>query len=163
MRVARVEHGVAVEICEINRPIVDFPRVLYIEASEAVTIGWLYDGTVFTPHAGYLNEQKLLKLPRLTKSCQTAIQQPVGYMGTTFQADDDSQTVLTMSLAPGVVPADFAWLDATNNSVPMTLVQLQGLAGVMLDQGWTAFKRLQNRKNAVRVATSIEELNAVVW
>jgi hypothetical protein len=84
-------------------------------------------------------------------------------MATSFQADSASQDVLTKSLAPGSVPTGFAWLDANNVAVPMTFVQLQGLAGAMLAQGWAAFQNLQTRKIAVRDATTVAQVQAIIW
>lgn len=110
-----------------------------------------------------LPEAKENKLSQLTQAYATAIQQPVAYMDTTFQADTDSQQVLTASLAGRAVPADFAWLDINNVKVPMTFVQLQGLAGTMLAQGNAAFWKLQGLKDAVRAATTVAEVEAVVW
>jgi hypothetical protein len=47
--------------------------------------------------------------------------------------------------------------------VPMTFVQLQGLAGAMLAQGWAAFQNLQTRKIAVRDATTVAQVQAIIW
>jgi hypothetical protein len=108
-------------------------------------------------------EAKAAKLAQLTQAYSTAIQQPVVYLTRTFQTDTASQQVLTASLAAGAVPTDFLWLDAVNVQVPMTFVQLQGLAGTMLAQGWTEFGRLQERKAAVRAATTVVDVYLVAW
>ncbi len=94
---------------------------------------------------------------------QAAIQQPVSYMSTTFQADLASQDVLAKSLVPGAVPASFFWLDANNNQVPMTFAQLQGLAGAMLTQGQAAFAKKTGLKQQIRAATTVAAVQAVVW
>ena len=99
----------------------------------------------------------------LSQAYAAAIQQPVTYMATTFQADTASQNTLSLSLSPGSVPAGFYWLDATNAQVPMTFVQLQGLAYVMLVQGQTAFTRLQTCKRSVTNAVTVAAAMAVVW
>jgi hypothetical protein len=57
MRVALLENNTVTEICEINRPIADFPQVNYVEAGAEVAVGFTYDGTVFTPYAEYQAEQ----------------------------------------------------------------------------------------------------------
>lgn len=56
IRVALIENNKVTEICEINRPIADFPQVNYVEAGEEVVIGFTYDGTKFTPHATHQAE-----------------------------------------------------------------------------------------------------------
>jgi Domain of unknown function (DUF4376) len=92
-----------------------------------------------------------------------AIHVPVAYMGTTFQADDVSQALLTNALAAGSVPAEFAWLDINNTPVLMNYAQLQGLAGAMLVQTQSAFAKFQELKAKVRTAVTTDEILAVVW
>lgn len=103
------------------------------------------------------------QIAALAEAYNTAIQLPVDYMGTIFQADDASQTVLTKCLVAGSVPAGFYWLDANNTQVVMTFAQLQGLATTMLIQGQTAFVQLQTLKAQVRAATTLSAVQAVVW
>lgn len=103
------------------------------------------------------------RITYLYESYGAAIQLPVSYMATTFQADDASQIVLTKCLVAGSVPAGFFWLDATNVRVPMTFTQLKGLASAMLVQGQIAFDNLQTKKTAVLAASTIAEILAIVW
>lgn len=94
---------------------------------------------------------------------QSAIQLPVSYMGATFQADDDSQAVLTKSLVAGSVPDGFFWLDANNAPVTMSYPQLQGLAAAMLAQGQAAFAKKTALKQQIRDAPSVASVQAIVW
>jgi hypothetical protein len=103
------------------------------------------------------------KLAELTAAYQGEIYRDVSYMGTTFQADDYSQTLVTKCVAPGAVPNGFFWNDAANNPVPMTFQELQGLAGAMLAQGQAAFAKLQGYKSAVRSATDVAAVQAIAW
>jgi hypothetical protein len=103
------------------------------------------------------------KLAELTTAYQSEIYRDVSYMGTTFQADDYSQTLVTKCVAPGAVPNGFFWNDAANNPVPMTFQELQGLAGAMLAQGQAAFAKLQGYKSAVRSATDVAAVQAIAW
>lgn len=103
------------------------------------------------------------QISALKKSYNDAIQLPVNYMSTTFQADENSQNVLTKSLVAGSVPPGFFWLDSNNVQVPMTFTELQGLAAAMLVQGQAAFAKLQTLKAQVRAATTVEEVGLVVW
>jgi hypothetical protein len=118
------------------------------------------EATVPTPG---LSESARVKLAQLTQAYSTAIQQPVSYMSTTFQADQSSQDVLTKSLVAGSIPTGFYWLDSANVKVTMTFIQLQGLAGAMLLQGQLAFDKLQTKKAAVIEATTKTQVEAVVW
>jgi hypothetical protein len=129
-----------------------------------VAIGAIPTGFALTlPPAQLLAQTKATQIARLTTSYNAAIQLPVAYMATSFQADSASQDVLTKSLAPGSVPTGFAWLDANNVAVPMTFAQLQGLAAAMLAQGWAAFQNLQTRKTAVRSATTVTQVQTIIW
>jgi len=56
MRIAQIDNGIVTEVCEINRPISDFPEVRYVECAETVAVGFAYDGVNFTPHATYQDE-----------------------------------------------------------------------------------------------------------
>jgi hypothetical protein len=131
-------------------------------AHDVIEFGAIPSGFSFAPAPPTLSESAKTKRTQLTQSYQAAIQQNVAYSGTTFQADTASQQALTAALATGAVPAGFGWLDANNVWVPMTYAQLQGLAGVMLAQGFTAFQRLQTCKTATRAALTVEEVDAVI-
>lgn len=113
--------------------------------------------------AQLLTAAKSAQIATLAAAYNAAIQQPVSYMSTTFQADSASQQTLTRCLVAGSVPAGFYWLDANNAQVPMTFAQLQGLASAMLVQGQAAFTRLQTRKASVNGATTVSAVQAVVW
>ena len=109
-----------------------------------------------------LPDAVVAKIAQLTQAYQDAIQQPVAYMDTMFQADNDSQDVISKTLSPGVIPLDMSWLDIDNIPILMTFEQLQGLSGVILAQGWAAFQNLQRCKTDVRAATTVEDVDAVI-
>jgi len=115
------------------------------------------------PDAQQLAISQTQQLALLAAAYAAAIQQPVTYLDTSFQADEASQIVLTKVLVVGAVMDGFFWLDANNAPVPMTFAQLQGLAAAMLVQGQAAFAKLQQLKAIVRNATSIADVLAVVW
>jgi len=96
---------------------------------------------------------------------QTAITAPIAYMGTSFQADNTSQDILIKVLigmqVAGATPSGFAWLDANNVPVPMTLTELQGLYGAILARGQIEFAKRLVAKNAIDVATTIAAIEAV--
>jgi hypothetical protein len=114
-----------------------------------------------------LSEAIAEKLAQLERAYETAVQQPVTYMGTTFQADTASQEILTKTLTAlnplGGVPQGFAWWAMDNSAVPMTLAELNGLAMAMLTQGWAAFQHKQAKKEAARDAQTVDDVNAVEW
>ena len=114
-----------------------------------------------------LPELKAAKIAQMETAYAGAVQQPVSYMGTTFQADTGSQAILTSTLvalnAAGAVPGGFGWWDINNAKVPMTLPELNGLAGAMLAQGWAAFQNKQAKKDAARAAATSGQVDAVAW
>jgi len=97
---------------------------------------------------------------------QTAITASIAYMSTTFQADAASQDILVKVLlgmqVVGATPSGFAWLDANNVPVPMALADLQGLYGAILTRGQVEFAKRLIAKNAINVASTIAEVEAVV-
>lgn len=110
-----------------------------------------------------LSQVQDAQLALLATAYSAAIQQPVAYLDTSFQADEASQIVLTKVLVVGAVQEGFFWLDANNQPVPMTFAQLQCLAAAMLAQGQAAFGKLQQLKSAVREATTVDAVAAVAW
>lgn len=110
-----------------------------------------------------LSELQGAQVARIEAAYQAAIQAPVSYMSTLFQADEASQSILARCLSAGSVPTGFFWLDAQNNQVAMSYAQLQGLAAAMLAQGQTAFAKKTQLKTQIRAATTRTGVDAVVW
>jgi hypothetical protein len=167
MRAARIENGVVADLWEV--PSLDCFGDLYtlVEAPEWVQLGDTYSNGLFVPKPKPIEQAKAEKLTELESAYDSAIQQPISYMGHTFQADADSQDILTKTLtalnAVGNVPTGFAWWDADNIAVSMTLAELNGLAMAMLNQGWAAFQNKQAKKALVRSAQTVDDVNSVVW
>ncbi|HBD37523.1 DUF4376 domain-containing protein [Cupriavidus metallidurans] len=143
------------------------PSLVWVDATTAAPapqVGWSYaDGVFSAPDGPTLAQVQTAQIAIIEAAYQVAIQQPVSYMSTTFQADLESQDVLARSLVPGAVPSGFFWLDANNSQVPMTFAQLQGLAGAMLAQGQAAFSKKTGLKQQIRAATSIFAAQSIVW
>jgi hypothetical protein len=119
------------------------------------------------PDSVLIEQAKSAQISTLASAYNAAIQQPVSYMGTTFQADSDSQTKVIQVLAAmtpaGATPAGFYWVDAANDHVAMTLAQVQGLSQAMMAQGWAAFQHLQTRKTSVNAAATIPDVQAITF
>lgn len=124
-------------------------------------------GALVTPAAPtaaqLLAQAQAAQISLIEAAYQATIQQPVSYMGATFQADQSSQDVLAKSLVAGAVPAGMFWLDANNVQVQMTFTQLQGLAAAMLAQGQAAFVKKTSLKQQVRAATGAAAVQAIAW
>lgn len=114
---------------------------------------------------------KSAKIAEIETAYLATIEQPIAYMGTTFQADPDSRALMNEAITGlqaivavgGTVPADFAWWDSNNNPVPMTLLQLQGLYATGTLAVNTAFKNKRAKKDAARAATTVAQVQAIVW
>lgn len=93
----------------------------------------------------------------------------IAYMGTLFQADEDSQKLIARVLTAlgGASPAGFGYYDLYNTKVPMTSAELQGLAGAILLRNQPLFERRQAKKEAIRAvqlsATAIADVEVITW
>jgi len=84
-------------------------------------------------------------------------------MNTTFQADNKSQNLIAQNLSIGTVPKGFYWKDKSNNKVPMTYAELQGLGLAIQDRGMINFNKLDGLKAQVKTATTKTALNKIKW
>ena len=141
------------------------PEMQWMDAPDDVSsqTHQVVNGVISLKPGPTLAQAQLTQITTLEAAYTVAIQLPVSYMGSTFQADSDSQDLLTKCLVAGAVPTGFYWLDAINEKVPMTFAQLQGLAGTMLMQGQIAFDNLQTKKTAVRAALTVADVQLVQW
>jgi len=101
----------------------------------------------------------------ITAAYLAAINEPVEYMGTTFNADQTSLTTLNNAVAAamGNAPPGFAWYDTKDNAVPMTFSQLQGLASAIFLRTQPLFVHKQTQKAAIFRASSIAAVQAINW
>ena len=103
------------------------------------------------------------KLASLKIDYENANQLDIDYMSTIFQADKDSQNLIVSVLSAGSVPDGFFWLDVNNNQVIMTYEDLQGLSGAILARSQINFVKYQDLKAQVSIATTVDELDLIVW
>lgn len=93
--------------------------------------------------------------------------QPISYMGTSFPCTESVMLTLCSTLVQGMtpqgLPSSFQWWDNNNNGVAMTMTQLEGLGNLFFAQIYPAFAKLQTYINQVKSATTVAEINAVVW
>jgi hypothetical protein len=90
----------------------------------------------------------------------------IPYMGTTFWTDQSSQSMLTgalVVLGKSGVPDGFMWGDATGVGVPMTLADLDGLGAAILGRMNTDFWKHKTLQAQIDAATTIAEVQAIVW
>ena len=138
----------------------------FIECDDDVICGMVATNGVYEVPALTLAQAQAKQKSLIETAYQTAITAPIAYMSTTFQADNASQDILVKVLVGmqvlGATPSGFAWIDANNVAVPMALADLQGLYGAILTRGQIEFAKRLVAKNAINVATTIAEVEAVV-
>jgi hypothetical protein len=138
------------------------------------TVGLLWDGAQFifpASDAETVETAQQIQLALMDKAYNAAMQQPVAYMNTIFQADKDSQDLMNRAITGlqaivaigGTVPADFAWYDVNNQPVTMTLLQLQGLFATGVATVNALFVHKQTQKAAIRAATTIADITAITF
>lgn len=112
-----------------------------------------------------LDMHKAWQIKIIEAAHEAALDMPISYMGTTFQADEYSRNKITQVLSAlgGAAPAGFAWTDLNNVGVPITNAQLQGMAGAIMARGYPLFQQMQARKASIRAAISKAEIEAVLW
>jgi flagellar biosynthesis/type III secretory pathway ATPase len=111
------------------------------------------------------------QLALIDSAYDMAMQQPVAYMNTAFQADVTSQDLMNRAITGlqsivatgGAVPANFAWYDINNQPVAMTLLQLQGLFATGVAAVNTLFVHKQTQKAAIRAATTNADVTAITF
>lgn len=133
-------------------------RDLYAQAI-AGTLG------AVTPYVKPLSLAQSEQIEIIESGFKAANTHPINYMATTFQADAESQSLMAsvITACGGSLPAGFAWFDTSNAPVTMTFAQLQGLAGSILLRGQPLFVTKQTKKSAIRAATTITQVEAVIW
>ena len=127
------------------------------------------DGIIeFTPPARpeptpefLLSQAMLIKENEIQLGYDYANALPIDYMGTTFQADKDSQDLVVSVLSAGAVPDGFYWLDIMNNQVSMTYAELQGLSQALLMRGQINFGTRLALKIATKSAVTVAEVEAI--
>ena len=138
----------------------------FVECGDDVICGMIVTNGVYEVPALTLQQAQAKQKSLIETAYQIAITAPIAYMSTSFQADNASQDILVKVLlgmqVAGATPSGFAWLDANNVAVPMTLVDLQGLYGAILTRGQVEFAKRLIAKNAINVATTIAAIEAVV-
>ena len=142
-----------------------YPNQGQIDDSDPMYLAFL------NPAATLLDTQSA-QIDALSASYSAAIQQSVSYTSKggvtqTYQADGGSIQNLIQMLAafqaPASPPAGFYWVSADNTQVPFTYADMQALAVVIGQQGFTSFQKLQTLKAAVNAATTIKAVQAIVW
>jgi len=113
-----------------------------------------------------LTGAKAQKKSLIDQERASVCQKDVEAVGHTWQADWTSQDLLNKAimLAGNSLPLPVVWRDVANVDLPITSIgQLLEIAGAIGQQTQTAYGTSWILKAQVDAATTIEELNAIVW
>lgn len=110
-----------------------------------------------------LNKIKLELIQKLEIEYEIDNTQNISYMGTTFQADSKSQSLIVSAISAGNVPIGFFWRDLANVQLNMTFAELQGLSYKILERGQLNFIKWIDLKNSIVNAVNAEDLDAIYW
>ena len=110
-----------------------------------------------------LQDLKQTKKQEIEEAYIKAIQEPIVYNNNTFQADLDSQKILSQIIA--VAPDDFEidWLDIDNNLIHLTLDDLKSCAQLILKRGQEMFAKKVALKKQLEKAITKDEVNKITW
>lgn len=108
-----------------------------------------------------LSQLKIDKKQEIDSMYQKAIQEPIVFNEHPFQADHDSQDILSKVIVSAYDGFEVDWLDAQNNPVHMTLDDLRRLAQAILARGQNLFAEKVLLKRKIDGATAIEEVEAI--
>jgi len=146
----------------------DQDHLIAINLPPGSTYSFTPDGvlTVSQPTAAYVLSQAIAaKLEEINSDFFYANSLPISYLGAMFQTDSDSQALISnvITASGGQLPTSFAWYDVSNNPVPMSFAQLQGLAQAILLRGQGLFSNKQAKKAAARNAPDLSTLSTIVF
>jgi hypothetical protein len=112
-----------------------------------------------------LEQAQTTQLSAIDEAYQRANTQPIAYMGTTFQADDASTTLMvkTITIMQNTGTLGCTWWDASNTGIDMTLAQLVGLGATIFARGQIYFAHKQTQKAAIRAAADIATIGGIIW
>jgi len=108
-----------------------------------------------------LSERKQAEIDALELAYDTATHEPISYLNTTFQADKDSQQLITdVLVAAGFnMPLGFMWRDSNNVATLVEGNLLHGLAQAILMRAQPLFWAKSAKKDAINACLTVEELD----
>lgn len=138
----------------------------YLKTVGAVPADWVVSAVDTAIPPKPLSEVKAAKLAKLESARDAATVLDVTALGSTWQADERSQKLLSsaITLASAGAPLPAVWRDTANNDLQVTsLGQLVTIAGAMAAQTQAAYGKSWTLKAQVNAATTSAAVDAVVW
>ena len=110
-----------------------------------------------------LEQLKQSKKQEIEQVYLKTIQKPIVYNNNTFQADLDSQKILSQIIAVAPDGFEIDWLDIDNNLVHLTLDDLKAAAGLILTRGQEMFAKKVALKKQIEQCTDKKCLEQIKW
>jgi hypothetical protein len=156
-----------------SQTVQDVDTTSFVPVSDVAYKNWLAAGNIPLPaDPPSIDHVRMMKGSELFSAYQIAISQPVSYTSqggitNTFQADPVSVSNTLSAIAGyqnvGATPQGFFWVASDNTRVLFTYADIQGLANAMISQGWAQFQRYQDRKDALRNAATVADIQAITY
>lgn len=115
------------------------------------------------PYVKPLAQAKDEQIALIEAAYKAANEAPIVYGANAFQADAGS--VALMAQVASAIPSvsGVGWYDITNTQVLLTNAQFAELRLAILMRGQPLFAQKQARKESIRNATTVAQVEAVVW
>lgn len=117
-----------------------------------------------------LEQAKIAKLQQIQQTYSTSLATGVSFTTVanitknfqTYSSSISSMQYTATAISNGwVIPSGFYWVSSDNTQVPFTADDLNGLLKAATDFNWSLFQTLQTNKNLVKIATTLDEVNAI--
>jgi hypothetical protein len=94
---------------------------------------------------------------------QSANTAPITFQGWTFQTDAESVALMAQVASALPSGASITWYDMSNTGVMLSDTSFAELRGAILMRGQPLFAKKQQLKQQIRIASTITQVEAVVW
>ena len=138
----------------------DGTSVIVFEPGDESTPEWI----ALHPPPDPIAIAKAAKREQISAERDAACVAPVEALGHTWQADEGSQALLNkaITLAAAGLPLPNVWRDLDNADLPITnIAQLLAIGRAMAATTQSAYTEAFARKDALKSATTLEEIEAV--
>ena len=166
-------HAEEIQGCNIPTDAVEITEEYHRELFDGIAMGQQIvinqDGfPVLQDHIYTLEEQAEITLHTMNDSYQQEINSPVEFKsadGTTHNYQASTAGIVTLQnwITVGQVPTGFFWKSADNEHVTFTVEDCKGLVGAILTRNFMSFQKLQNIKDLITAANTVEEYQKIVW
>lgn len=125
---------------------------------------WIVEGNIpdpeFTP-AELLQNAKQDKIKEIEQAKTNAIYTPIKYNGNTFFTTEKANSNILGAII--LDQTSYNWLDASGNSISMTVDALKALAGLIATQRSLVYNREATKLKLIKNARTVAGVNKISW